>query len=93
MTRAAMDAATGTRRITDTLKGVSRDLPRSDPRFLASVHLVSIANFGEQLDVLFESGEMPDARTLATVETSLQLLAVEQQGLIDALAAAHIEAC
>ena len=93
MTRAAMNAASGARRITDTLKGVSPHPPRSDPRFVASVHLVSIANFGQQFDILFESGEIPDARTLATIDTSVQLLAIEQQGLVDALAAADIEPC
>jgi hypothetical protein len=93
MTHAAMAAASGARRITDTVAGITRDLPRSDPRTRASLHLVSIANFGQQFDVLFESGETPDARTLATVETGLRLLIEQQQGLIDALTAANIEPC
>ncbi|MBA2382486.1 MAG: hypothetical protein H0V73_10295 [Chloroflexi bacterium] len=93
MTHAAVDAASGARRIPDALKGVLPDLPKSDPRFVATIHLVTIASFGQQLDVLFEPGEVPDARLLATVEIGLQHVAAEQQGLNDALAAAHIGPC
>ena len=93
MTGAAQDAARQANRISDTLTGLSADLPRSGPRFDATAHLLSIAGFGQQYDVLFESGAMPDARALATVEKGLELLGVEEQRLEDALAAAQVEPC
>ena len=93
MTRAAKGAASGAERITEAMAGDLRDLPRSGSRFVASLHLASIANFGQQLDVLFGSGVMPDARSLASVESSLQLLAVAEQGLTEALVSADIAPC
>jgi hypothetical protein len=93
MTRAAMSAAVGARRINDTLTGLTPELPPSDPLSSARLRLVSIAMFGQQFDVLFESGEMPDHRTLATVDAGLRIVAEQQQGLIDALTASNVEPC
>jgi hypothetical protein len=93
MTRSANAASTGGHKIAEQLTIATSALPRSDARWAAGVHLISIGNFGVQGGVFFGSGEMPSGPSLRQFAVGLPLLDQEETSLAEAMKAIGLGDC